>query len=860
VPDFITAAVTERALSPANSILLTVSPVIQEPSELRRADGSSVYELAGTRRYTSAAILNAERRILREAARLDFRIVDSVTVDIALLEAVANGVRLLPDQADMVRRLLMSGARVQLALAPAGSGKTTTLRTLVDAWGADGSPIIGLAPTAAAARVLRDELGDNVTATDTLAKLAYALDGNAAAPEWVRSICRGSLVIVDEAGMAGTLELAAVVGYAVEHGASVRLVGDDRQLAAVGAGGVLRDIDRTHGAVTLADVRRFTHADGSTNRAEAAASLAIRRGDPAGLGYYLDHDRIHVGDDTTTADHAFAAWSADRSAGLDSLLVASTNERVKTLNLQAQAARLAGATLPAERRVTLTDETTAGNGDTVITRRNDRRLTLSATDWVANGDRWTVTSVRSDGGLDVRHVRSHRRVTLPPDYVSEHVQLGYACTVHGAQGQTVDTSHTVLTGRESRQLLYVALTRGRHANHLYLDVSVDGDEAVAYAEAQRPSTAVEMLARVIECDDSAVSASSARREERDPVPLLRNACGEYVDALTVAGESILGAAGTAAIAAGAEAAVPGISGWPAWPALYAQLQRVGLSGGEPGQVLKDEAMLVRREESRDLAAVLANRIEARERDSGPLSWLPPVPSQLAEDDFWRPYFDRRAELIQRHAAAIRASASTWTEQDAPAWAVPTLHEPDLTRDLATWRAAHEVPDSDLRPTGPPAPGFKNGYQQHRLDRRVSDAGAMPAKANARIAQLGEALHPGITTDPHWPALAEQLYLADREGLRDAQLRRIAAARPLPVDQPASALAYRLVDALGERTPTTRTTEATARSTAGEDAPRSRIAEHPYEPIARRPYEPPPAPPAPDYARIFGSQPRPGPRR
>ena len=68
--------------------------------------------------------------------------------------------------------------------------------------------------------------------------------------------------------------------------------------------------------------------------------LALRRGDPTGLGYYLDHGRIHVGDDTTTADQAFVAWSADRAAGLDSLLIASTNAQVLELNLRAQAARL----------------------------------------------------------------------------------------------------------------------------------------------------------------------------------------------------------------------------------------------------------------------------------------------------------------------------------------------------------------------------------------------------------------------------------------------------------------------------------------------------------------------------------------
>lgn len=113
--------------------------------------------------------------------------------------------------------------------------------------------MIGLAPTAAAARVLREELGDSVIATDTLAKLVHALTSGTAVPDWV-AIGLGSLVIVDEAGMAGTLELATVIDYAVGRGASVQLVGDDRHLAA-GAGGLLRDIDRTHGSVTLSEIR-----------------------------------------------------------------------------------------------------------------------------------------------------------------------------------------------------------------------------------------------------------------------------------------------------------------------------------------------------------------------------------------------------------------------------------------------------------------------------------------------------------------------------------------------------------------------------------------------------------------------------
>jgi hypothetical protein len=82
------------------------------------------------------------------------------------------------------------------------------------------------------------------------------------------------LVIIDEAGMADTLTLDKVVGFVVALGGSVRLIGDDQQLAAIGAGGILRDIKHTHGAQQLTELHRFT------NPAEAAASLALRDGDP----------------------------------------------------------------------------------------------------------------------------------------------------------------------------------------------------------------------------------------------------------------------------------------------------------------------------------------------------------------------------------------------------------------------------------------------------------------------------------------------------------------------------------------------------------------------------------------------------
>jgi AAA domain len=196
-------------------------------------------------------------------------------VDLALLEMAANTTALDAGQARLVRRMCTSGARLQLAIAPAGAGKTTAMRALTLAWTEDGGQVLGLAPSAAAAAVLAEH--------------TWSLD-NGELPEWASVVGPSTLLIIDEAGMADTLTLDMAVQFAISRGASVRLVGDDQQLAAIGAGGVLRDIKQSHGALHLAELHRFT------DPTEAAASLMIRDCKPTALDFYLDHGRIHVGD------------------------------------------------------------------------------------------------------------------------------------------------------------------------------------------------------------------------------------------------------------------------------------------------------------------------------------------------------------------------------------------------------------------------------------------------------------------------------------------------------------------------------------------------------------------------------------
>ena len=154
---------------------------------------------------------------------------------------------------------------------------------------------------------------------------------------------------------------------------------------------------------------------GSASTAESAATLAIRAGDPAGLGFYIDHHRVHVGSDDTAADMAYTAWAADLDAGRDSILLAPTNDIVDTLNARARLDRLAAAdpkTLHGN-EIILSDRLAASPGDLIRTRRNARWLRIGRNDYVRNGYRYQIIETGDDGSIKARHLGSGTMVRLP---------------------------------------------------------------------------------------------------------------------------------------------------------------------------------------------------------------------------------------------------------------------------------------------------------------------------------------------------------------------------------------------------------------------------------------------------------------
>ena len=711
MPPALVDLLVDEVLDRRSVALAAPADDIEEPEVLRRVDGSSVYTVAGAALYTSQRILDAERRRPRRGAgRRGGASVEQAAVDLALLEMAANGIALDAGQASLVRQMCTSGARLQLAIAPAGAGKTTAMRALVLAWTEGGGQVLGLAPSAAAAAVLAEQTGIR---TDTLAKLTWSLD-HGDLPDWAAAVGPSTLVIIDEAGMADTLSLDATVLFAINRGASVRLVGDDQQLAAIGAGGVLRDIQQSHGALRLTELHRFT------DPAEAAASLTLRVGDPSGLEFYLDHGRIHVGDVASTTQAAFAAWASDRAAGLDAIMIAPTRNLVADLNRRARAHRLNHT--PAASEVPLADGNRASVGDVIITRRNNRRLRFTATDWVKNGDRWTINHIGRHGELTVRHNRSRLTVRLPADYVRESTGLGYATTIHTAQGISADTMHGLATAQESRQQLYTMLTRGRAANHLYLQVVGDGDpHSLIRPDTVAPRTPTELLRQILARDDTPTSATTLLRQLSHPAERLCDAVQRYTDGLHVAAEQLVGPQIVQMLDGQADHVVPELTSEPSWPTLRAHLLALAAETGEhPLLHLHTAATGRQLHTAGDMAAVLDWRLpDPAATDPGPLPWLPGIPSALHDHPVWGQYLAKRAELIADLAAHVRRDADK--NSTPPVWATPgSQPSAALIGEVEVWRAANAIDPTDHRPTGAGQLQTAAALWQHHLERSVAD--------------------------------------------------------------------------------------------------------------------------------------------
>jgi len=422
----------------------------------------AAHQREGHERFTLDAILR------EEAAVLD--LVDARNDRAMLWINDDDTAELSADQKRAVQNIGRSPWLIQPLSAPAGAGKTTSMRALRAAVRRrfDGTVLV-LAPTGQAVDVaVREGAGDQ---GHTIAKALQLLRDNEL------ELGPHTLVIVDEAAMVGTNDLRQLLTATTAAGAKTILVGDAHQLAPVKArGGMFAQL-----CTDLPWTQHLSQVWRMRDPGERGASLALRDGHGKRLrravGWYRTHGRLYTGDQIAMAADAHDAYLSDRAAGNDALLICDTAEMADALNHRLHhALTVAGPAVRAGR------DQEIHNGDIIISRRNDAAVDVRPgqhgehVGQVRNGNRWRVAGLdAATGRIAAERLADHARAVFENDYVRNHITLGYAATVHSAQGVTADTSHAVIGETTSRAMAYVAMSRGRDTNHAYIYTREDGE-------------------------------------------------------------------------------------------------------------------------------------------------------------------------------------------------------------------------------------------------------------------------------------------------------------------------------------------------------------------------------------------------
>ena len=419
----------------------------------RRSDGRPVWVAPSTVTYTTRT------QLAREQAIVDWATKGSRTKHRRVVAEIPEG--LDAGQIATITALTEQPSNVATVVGPAGSGKTRMLHTAADAWRSAGIDVYGLAPTARAA----DELGRGAgIRADTIDKLLHE-HHQPNSPRPAHQLAPGTVVVIDEAGMVDTTQLWTYHHLAEASGWRTVLVGDHQQLSSVQAGGMFAELVSDPDVAThhLTELHRFTHPW------EADASLRLRNRDPNVADIYDGHDRIHPHRDLDTAIERLARHAARlHTNGVDALVLTHTRNTADRLNHSIIATLLDAGHLDPDSGFDI-DGRRFYPGQHVMARRNDRNIhiTPDGADFVRNGDRYTIIGPHPLGGINVTTRHGHT-APIPARYIADgHLDVAYASTIHSAQGATVDETHTLATPTMGADALYVAMTRGRHTNHIH---------------------------------------------------------------------------------------------------------------------------------------------------------------------------------------------------------------------------------------------------------------------------------------------------------------------------------------------------------------------------------------------------------
>jgi len=431
-------------------------------------------------RYASKDILALEQSVVDRAKARQHDVgvrVDKEKVDAAVAAyEKERGFTLSTEQRKAVDWITMETGGIAAVQGRAGTGKTAVAGAWIAAMKADGRGVIGAAVGWDAAKKLEAESGIKSYSSKSL----------------IGQLDRGklkltphSVVVLDEAGMAGLQTVARLQEHVDRAGAKLVLQGDLKQLQPVDAGSPFRLAIDAVGERSLTDIRRQRsqsdrdtaaafYADGGDGLRSRAENK--RLGDGV-LSRLKKHTQIEAyGSQKEAMDGLVADYLTDPTPTREKLIIAGKRADVRALNLAVRAElKRAGRLGREEHTLDVFDRGEASTlavsvGDWVRFGKKDLKLN------VVNGNGGVVEAFgRDDEGRltltvrlesDVKADEGRRVRVVPADY--KNLQHAYASTVHKAQGQGKEkVFHLADTGMTDRQLSLVAFTRTKGSYKLY---------------------------------------------------------------------------------------------------------------------------------------------------------------------------------------------------------------------------------------------------------------------------------------------------------------------------------------------------------------------------------------------------------
>ncbi len=464
-----------------------------------------IAESAKGPRYTTRRIWELEREALAAIERMSAERT-SVAGELIAVRVIESRPTLKADQREMVRRLLASPERVAVVIGEAGTGKSFAIVAAAEGWAQVGVPLRIAAPTWRAAGVLRSDGLPAVSVAALLSELDHGEregGGEALAP--------GSALVIDEAAMVDSANLARLIEQAERAEAKLVLLGDPEQLGEIEAGGLFRAIAERSDPIHLDEVIRHEH------RVDREAAKLIREGEGAqALGLYVSEERVTVAPDSDAMRAALVRdWHEAHEREIDAVMIAKRNRDVERLNATAREVMREQGKLGAEEIVV--GEASFAAGDRVITRVNDRQAEIY------NRERWRIAEVDAEQRRVVLDgIDQARRVDVEAGYLARTnphsdapaLQHAYAVTTYSAQGTTADQAFVMVDPSMDKQELYVATSRSRGETFIYATPEIQTLREEIAPVPDRNAEALPHIAQAAERDRAQLAAHDAALRSR----------------------------------------------------------------------------------------------------------------------------------------------------------------------------------------------------------------------------------------------------------------------------------------------------------------------------------------------------------